>query len=102
MGGAKHGKTLYSVQSWSRSVDTDCCQTSPSSSDLGSAVDMVVTPTGKYKTGSCDVTVPFPDTSATYSYTMVITPGIVDVPAGFGTGSSLQISMRFSLFVISW
>ena len=60
---------------------------------------MVVTPTGKYKTGTCDVTVPFPDTSATYSYKMVVTPGRVDVPAGFGTGSSLQISMRFSLFV---
>ena len=75
-------------------------QTFPSSSDLGSVVDMVVAPNGKYKTGTCDVTVPFPDTSATYSYKMVVTPGRVDVPAGFETGSSFQISMCcFILFI---
>ena len=54
---------------------------------------MAVTPTGKYKTGTCDVTVPFRHTNGTYSYKMVVTPGRVDVPAGFETGSSFQIGM---------
>ena len=65
-------------------------QTSPSTSDLGSVVNMTVTPAGgKYKSGTCDVTVPFPATSATYRYKVVVTPGRVDVSAG----SSFQISM---------
>ena len=31
----------------------------------GSVVDMAVTPNGKYKTGTCDVTVPFRHTNGT-------------------------------------
>ena len=68
-------------------------QTSPSTPDLGPVVDMTVTPAGsKYKSGTCDVTVSFPATSATsatYSYKVVVTPGRVDA------GSSFQISMFY-------
>lgn len=55
---------------------------------------MTVVPSSntKYKNGMCDITVPFPNTSATYSYKMVVTPGRVDVVASFEGSNNIQIS----------
>ncbi|XP_070202821.1 uncharacterized protein [Littorina saxatilis] len=85
--------TVTGVYSYLDRYTCQLVQTSPSVSNQQHVNMTVVSSSNtKYKTGVCDVTVPFPDTSATYSYTMMVTPGRVDVVASFEGSNSFQIS----------